>query len=321
MTSTADTAQHPDVSEISDLTEGLLSETRAAEVRGHTAGCDLCTDVLASLEEIRGLLSDLPAPEPMPADVAARIDAALADEARTRTEPDAVDDVSRETEPRPIAPEPPDRPTGHPRAATGPGRRPGRRRRRTTVLATALGAAAMVGVSVLLLQNVSVSQSNADAGALRREATAPANNAQAFSQSTLAGQVHDLLSSGTDATSPQNSSGKEQAPSVGAKSSSQTDPSDSQPSNSQPSDSVVPESPLRSPAVTIPSCVEEGIGRNTAALAIEKGTYEGTAAFLVVLPHLTDATRVQAYVVDAACVDAEPPAKGRLLLTHAYARP
>ncbi len=35
MTSTADMTQHPDVSEISDLTEGLLSPSRSADLRQH----------------------------------------------------------------------------------------------------------------------------------------------------------------------------------------------------------------------------------------------------------------------------------------------
>lgn len=83
MTSTADTAQHPEVSEISDLTEGLLSPSRTAEVQQHVAGCDLCSEVRDSLEEIRGLLGTMPVPEPMPDDIAARIDAALAAEARS----------------------------------------------------------------------------------------------------------------------------------------------------------------------------------------------------------------------------------------------
>lgn len=73
--------------------------------------------------------------------------------------------------------------------------------------------------------------------------------------------------------------------------------------------------------MTVPTCVKEGIGRNSDALAIEKGSYEGTDAYLVVLPHPTDPAGVQAYVVDAACVGAEPPAKGKLLLTHTYNRP
>ncbi|MFE4645751.1 anti-sigma factor family protein, partial [Streptomyces sp. NPDC056730] len=98
MTSTTDTAQHPDVSEISDLAEGLLSPSRSAAVRSHLDGCALCADVHDSLEEIRGLLGTLPGPPRMPADVAERIDAALAAEALLdATAPDENGDVSRET--------------------------------------------------------------------------------------------------------------------------------------------------------------------------------------------------------------------------------
>lgn len=54
MTSTTDMAGHPDVAEISDLTEGLLAPSRTADVRQHLDECELCADVFASLEEIRG---------------------------------------------------------------------------------------------------------------------------------------------------------------------------------------------------------------------------------------------------------------------------
>ena len=68
MTSTTDTAEHPDVAEISDLTEGLLPPSRTADVRRHLDECELCADVHASLEEIRGLLGTLPGPPRMPDD-------------------------------------------------------------------------------------------------------------------------------------------------------------------------------------------------------------------------------------------------------------
>ena len=45
---------HPDVAEISALTEDLLSPERADVLLRHIADCDLCADVHASLEEIRG---------------------------------------------------------------------------------------------------------------------------------------------------------------------------------------------------------------------------------------------------------------------------
>lgn len=81
MSPTTGTIRHPDVSEISDLTEGLLSPSRTAEIRRHLGDCALCADVRASLDEIRALLGTLPGPARMPADIAGRIDAALAAEA------------------------------------------------------------------------------------------------------------------------------------------------------------------------------------------------------------------------------------------------
>lgn len=144
MTSTADMTQHPDVSEISDLHEGLLPPSRTADVRRHLDVCDLCADVHASLTEIRELLGTLPGPPRMPADVAGRIDAALAAEALLdATAPpqaampvgatavsvaaETADDaarVSRETSLGSAPADAPaaDRPAGRPRAATGPGR-------------------------------------------------------------------------------------------------------------------------------------------------------------------------------------------------------
>ncbi|OKJ74085.1 anti-sigma factor family protein [Streptomyces sp. CB02460] len=327
MTSTPGTTQHPEVSEISDLTEDLLPEARAAEIRSHMDSCEPCSDVLASLEEIRGLLGNLPTPEPMPADIADRIDAALAAEAHAhRAEPDAATDVSRETESAHIAGTPPsrsqasDRPAGYARANTGPGRHPGRRRRRTTLLASALGAAALVGMSVFLLQNIpGAERSDTSAAGVSQDAgaTAPKSRSQEFSAATLKDRVHTLLGPSAGTKSSQAPKEEGEAPSIGSQSSPQSRPS----LQASPSDSMSPDSPLRAPAVTVPACVEAGIGRNSPALAIERGSYEGTDAFLVVLPHPTDPDSVQAYVVDAACVGAEPPAKGKLLLTHVYARP
>lgn len=81
MTDANGDAGHPDVAEISDLAEGLLGPARSGEVRSHLDACALCADVRSSLDEIRGLLGTLPGPSRMPADVAGRIDAALAAEA------------------------------------------------------------------------------------------------------------------------------------------------------------------------------------------------------------------------------------------------
>lgn len=176
-------------------------------------------------------------------------------------------------------------------------------RRRTVIFGTAFGAAA-VGMSVFLLQ---VSQDSA-VGKADHGVSAAEQSQGDFSQGTLEGRVHTLLSATRDSEAQESDPGK---PSLDTKSS----PGDTSP------DASSPRSPLLAPIVDVPPCVQQGTGREAPALAIEEGSYEGTAAFLVVLPHATDSMRVQAYVVDSACVDAAPAAKGHLLLTRSYTRP
>ncbi|MGW1192743.1 anti-sigma factor family protein [Streptomyces sp. NPDC002559] len=316
MTSTTDTTRHPDVTEISDLTEGLLPSPRAAEVHRHVEGCEPCGEVHTALQEIRELLGSTPEPLRMPDDVANRIDAALAAEAALAATgaPDDSAHVSRETELLPIqksvpAPDsPPARPAGRPRAATGPGRRPVRRRRRVAVLGAALGAA-MIGMSVFILQGLQPTHDSAGVSASDRRSGSTASNEDTFSDSPIEGRVRTLLlNAGTKPSGPDGFHNEKQAPSVGAQS-------------TPTGDSTAPsQAPLRTPAVSVPACVQQGIGRKTPALAAETGTYEGADAFLVILPHPSDTGRVQVYVVDATCVQNSTD-KGELLLTRTYARP
>ncbi|MFI9626748.1 hypothetical protein [Streptomyces sp. NPDC052042] len=316
MTST-DTSRHPDVSEISDLMEGLLSSAHAVEVSDHVEGCELCGDVHASLIEIRELLGAVPAPQRMPDDVADRIDAALAAAALDATTTDhAAIHVSRETPPatvtRPDMSLPTtDRPAGHPGAATGPGRRRTRRRRRVAVLGAALSAA-VIGLGFLLWPNDRTAQEATALDTANREADSTASGTSTFSESTLESDVRTLLRrADRKPTVPDNGGAERKPPSVR---------SQSTPGNTS-SVSEAPQTPLRTPAASVPNCVQQGIGRDTPALAAEAGTFEGTSAFLVVLPHPSDSARVQAYIVDAACTRDKDTAMGKLLLTHAYARP
>ncbi|MER6498886.1 hypothetical protein ABT218_05645 [Streptomyces sp. NPDC001455] len=315
MTST-DTSGHPDVSEISDLTERLLPSARADEVREHMDECEPCDDVHTSLIEIRELLGTVPAPQRMPDDVADRIDAALAAAALDTTVSDPSARVSRET--RSAAATSPDkensaqdRPAGRPGAATGPGRRPTRRRRRSTVLGAALGAA-VIGLGILLLQNDRTSQDATATKSANRSSDSTSSETSTFSESTLEGRVRTLLRHADRRPSAPDGVGAEkQPPSIMAES----------PPGNAPSASKAPHTPLRTSATSVPACIQQGIGRDTPAVAVEAGTYEGTDAFLVVLPHRSEPTRVQAYVVDAACTRDKGVAKGKLLLTHTYARP
>ncbi|MFG3404165.1 anti-sigma factor family protein [Streptomyces sp. NPDC048142] len=322
MTSTADTAQHPEVSEISDLAEGLLSPSRTAEVRQHVAGCDLCSEVADSLEEIREMLGSMPSSEPMPEDIAARIDAALAAEVRpiapavdepvvvsretTTAEDTTTDRATSEPTPRSVGTPAPDRPAGRSPAATGPGRRPARRRRRAVVLGTAFGTA-VIGMSVFLLQSIApsgdASKTTADSGVSASE-----SGAHAYADGTLEARVQDLLGG----RAGQESQGaKKVPPHADTKSTSEALTPDAEASRS----------PFQASAVAVPPCVQQATGRTTPALALDKGTYQGTNAYLVVLPHPSDPSRVQAYLVAASCVDTAPESTGQLLLTRAYHRP
>ncbi|MFS0694323.1 zf-HC2 domain-containing protein [Streptomyces nitrosporeus] len=312
MTSATDAVEHPDVSEISDLTEGLLPPDRAADIRHHLASCAECHDTQVSLEEIRSLLAgggDEAHRESMPEDIAARIDAALAAEPfPVPASGAAAGVVSRETHDRTGEPGAAARPSGRPRGATGPGRRSARRRR-TVVLGSVFGAA-VVGVSAFLLQSVQLpgaSLSSAD-----QAAGSAAKGAQDFSGPSLEEQVRHLLKA---APAPVDSEAEASEAGEGEPSADAKSPQDLTPGT------LASGTPLRAPAVEVPLCVQRGTGRNTPALAVEQGSFEGTAAFLVVLPDASDPERVQAYVVDAGCVGSTPVTYGRLLRSDSYARP
>jgi anti-sigma factor RsiW len=277
---TTGTGQHPEVSEISDLTDGLLSPSRAADLRDHLASCALCEDVYESLEEIRGLLGTLPGPSRMPADVAGRIDAALAAEALLdATTPATGTMVSRET---PSEPSPVSRETGE--------SRPSRPRRWPRLLLGTAAAAAVFGLGGLLVQNSATdgaenSQDRPTAATEQSE-----GGSSALTSATLGSHVHDLLKS----------KGAHKSPEMGTRSS--------------------PETPLRGGADTVPSCVRQGIGRTESPLASTQSRYGGKDAFLVVLPHPSDPSQVSAYIVSSSCISATPPTPGKVLLSHSYQR-
>jgi anti-sigma factor RsiW len=303
-------AGHPDVAEISDLADGLLPPARTTDLREHLDACELCADVYASLEEIRGLLGTLPGPPRMPADVAGRIDAAVAAEALLNANgPESAESPEPMSAPRPGAAgspsegdssgadvsretsTPADRPAGRPRSATtGPGRKSRTRigRRRVAVLGTVFTVAALGLGSVLLSSLGDNKPPHESAGG--RQTTA----ADTFSEGKLEKQVTDLLAQ--DKTK----GGGSRTPYGAA-----TAPGTNQPK--------VAKEPV------VPGCVRDGIGRDDPALATDNGVYQGKKAMLVLLPDASDATRVTAYIVDATCVNhAASTATGEILLERTY---
>ncbi|GHA22928.1 hypothetical protein GCM10010372_23780 [Streptomyces tauricus] len=311
MTSTTDTAGHPDVTEISDLTEGLLPPSRSADVRRHLDDCPLCADVHDSLEEIRGLLGTLPGPLRMPDDVAGRIDAALAAEAllnATAPGTSGTETLSPAHASHPPADSESDgrhvsretstvtgRPAGRPRAATGPGRtnRPRRGRRGTVVLGAVFTAAAL-GLGGLLIQSMGGDSSSNDPTSASPQQSDSANT---FAGEKLESQVADLLAKAEEEK-------------------------DSGPRSSRPQGTASSDGPgiLKTPTESVPSCVMQGIGRDAIPIASKQGSYKDADAYLVVLPAATDLSQVTAYVVDSACVDKPSASAGKVLLEHTYPR-
>lgn len=313
MTSTTDTAEHPEITELSDLTEGLLPPSRTADVRRHLDECPLCAEVYASLEEIRGMLGTLPGPPRMPAEVASRIDAALAAEAllnsrapeqyattaqgpaevsRPELDENSGAHVSRETSSR--GERPGDRPAGHSRGATGPGR-PGRKRsaRRRIVVVGAVFTVAALGLGTLLAQSIGGTDSGDDPGA---EASV-----SIFSGDTVKSQVETLLAENHSAGKA--SGGRDDFRTSTRPPGSKTD------------------GPNIFNTVNVPSCITEGIGRSESPLAAKEGEYKKAPAYLVVMPDASNTDRVTAYVVDAACVSKTPASPGDVLLKRSYPRP
>ncbi|WP_030163287.1 anti-sigma factor family protein [Spirillospora albida] len=70
---------HLDYDVLADLAEGLLEDDRAASVSAHLDACAECRDRSADLADVSRILAEAPVP-PMPAELAQRIDTAIAAE-------------------------------------------------------------------------------------------------------------------------------------------------------------------------------------------------------------------------------------------------
>lgn len=292
MTSTTDTAGHPDVTELSDLTEGLLPPDRSTGVRHHLGRCEPCADLYASLAEIRSLLGTAAEPERMPDDVAARIDAALAAEAPPRADgQDTTGSVSRET------PAVQDRPAGRPRATTGPGRKPSERgRRRGRFVLGAVLTAAVLGSGALV-----VTSFGDHAGRTTAQGT-PTPSAGTFSGDSVRNQALGLLAARRGLPH------RSEEPRLNT-------------GNGSDTTGVTPgPHTLLQTAVPVPDCVRQALSRSADVLGAKTGTYAGKAAYLVVVADARDSKRVTAYVVDQACVQQQGTTPGKVLLKQSVAR-
>ncbi|TDC73388.1 hypothetical protein [Streptomyces hainanensis] len=184
----------------------------------------------------------------------------------------------------------------------------------------AAGALVALGLGTILTQSlVTGAGHGGDSGLADAEMDAPAE----FASQPLEDQVRELLAETEEA--PGTLSSLE-----GAAADESAASPESSPEDDAGGDAATDEYPLEtqsSPPASqeegelvaqVPSCVEDAIGRREAPLAAEAEDYGGVDAYLVVFRHAADPEQVDAYVVDADCVSATPPASGEILAQRSY---
>ncbi|WP_129841462.1 hypothetical protein [Streptomyces sp. RFCAC02] len=336
--------RHPGPEELADLEEDLLPTAEAAALHDHLTHCTACSDTLADLALLRQELQAFPA-APIPDDIAARIEDALGAVSReTRREVPretrgAVPRETRRAVPRGTEKEGPrEFGEGNPAdgrtaeaeseewgpvaSPTGPGS--GSRRRRPRLALAAAGALVMLGFGAIVVQSMDhVGTGTEDAGTAEMYADGEA----ADGADQVAVQVRELLAEAAVLPSVLSTSGT-----------ASPDPSEERSAESaEPTETEAPDSAEASPDMgsgtspgpdetgvaepaEVPSCVEAAIGRREAPLAAGEEDYAGNDAYLVVFAHSADPDRVDAYMVDAGCVNAHPPISGEVLLRASYPR-
>ncbi|HEX5996375.1 MAG TPA: hypothetical protein VFY84_14635 [Jiangellales bacterium] len=88
------TAGHLDATRLAEHAEGLLRSSEAAAVDSHLQECAECRATAAGLASVSAMLAAAPPTLPIPAQVVAEIDRALADEATRATQPAPVIQLS-----------------------------------------------------------------------------------------------------------------------------------------------------------------------------------------------------------------------------------
>ena len=300
MTEPTDRVVHPDPDTLADHAEGLLPSAQSAEVARHLLTCTECRDTRDALAEVTTLLTAYADPGPVPADVAARIDAALA--AAGPVEADGAD----EDGPRPlVAPAS----TVVPEAVE-PTARPSRTPFGSKVLQVAavvvlLAALGGIGLSALLSHSSNGAGSGAGSAgsAAQDQNRSAASGAAVATVRTATGTAYTISNLGPAARnvllaaeSQKSSAGGGTAPSA---SSGSPAPSAQGPefAASLPADQRA----LRDSPAALSTCVRRLVGAAITPLAVDLGTWEGTPATIIVLPGQDDPTQLDVFAVRASC--------------------
>ncbi|WP_436790574.1 hypothetical protein [Yinghuangia sp. YIM S10712] len=310
---------HVDVDILSDLVEGLLDTEAADEAETHVAVCADCRETRDALVEVRELLGAQPA-EPMPDDVFAGIQAAIAEAARADDEGSAADSgasASPETPGIPMAAVTPLRPT--PDLGSLPPPRPpavpeqpqdapvvhlasARRSRRATgwLLAAAAVAAVVIGVGVsggFDGSRSSDSSAGAEQNASAPRAEAPSDQGHGAAAPSAAGTRAPSMASLPEYTRAN------VAERVDALVTRQAAASDTTGSGTAGSDAATSESSdsARTRPAEVPSCVSAAVPDLGTLSAAERARFEGKVVYVLVSQPSGDVARVA--IVDAACAE------------------
>ncbi|MEP6696735.1 MAG: hypothetical protein ABJA34_07635 [Pseudonocardiales bacterium] len=265
MTSPA-SGPHPGVETLSDLQAGVLAGTaQESEVSAHLAGCPSCAERVGLLRNAQSLLAGLPAPS-MPADVIARIDAALTDAA-------LIDGVQAE-------------PTA---VAVLADRRRSRRRVGAGAVAAAAAVLFVAAVGIGTFQQRAGSDKSATASSRgspgQGAGLVPQASGRTYTPATLAAGVRSLLAG---------------VPPAAQGFGTPIAPGQSTRDSAVPADPATTLARLRQPAA-LSGCVTELAGRpGVVPLAVDYAVFQGRPAAIVVLPD-PDPAKVQAWAVGPDC--------------------
>ncbi|WP_035799391.1 anti-sigma factor [Kitasatospora mediocidica] len=290
---------HPSTDQLADLQEELLGAEEAAAVRTHLDGCAQCADTLVALAELAELLGS-DDPPAMPADVALRIDAALAAEAAAHPigEP-ASAPVSGSASGSASGPGLPRSPIAAPPGRSDRSSRPGRTafRRRARMLLAAAGCLAVLGLGAVLVHSGSSNDniaSSANSATLRPADSPALAGGPVFSADGLPSQVQQLL-----ASQPSGSTAKI-VPHATNQNADATAPTDQ-----------------------LPGCVRAAVGGDAGKvpLAVGHGRYGSTPVDVYVFPLPADPGRLDVYLLDAGCALHTPAAPATVELHQTVAAP
>lgn len=180
---TSEPDRHPNLAELGEYAADALDERVEQAVAAHVAACARCAATLTDIRAVPTLLGALPV-EPMPAHVAARIDAALAAERRTGADSAVV---------------------------------PIRRRRLFAMASAAAGVAVVVAATSLLAGNTRRGGSTAarDTSSATAGRAGAGEASSAYDAKSLPEQVRALVAR-SGATAPRDSADSSGSPGVAA---------------------------------------------------------------------------------------------------------